>query len=104
MDSEQIRWKRKPRCHRISAPDELGSLQGIPRNSDLRGGVNGMAYGVSPGLPGWARLWAEVGHGLDARYAGVFCARSHSSRISPQNAHIPDALWVHRKFCAPALA
>ena len=27
----------------------------------------------------WSRVWAEMGYGLDARYAGVHAPRSHPS-------------------------
>src|SRR5208283_1574554 len=63
-----------------------------------------MADGVAAALCGCAGLWFEVGHGMDARHAGVLSARSHPSQISPQQADLSDALWVHRKFCAASFA
>ena len=40
----------------------------------------------------------EVGHGVDARYLGLFSPRPHPSPVSPQRAHFPHALCVPRKL------
>jgi 1,4-alpha-glucan branching enzyme len=71
---------------------------------DLRGGIHGVADGFAADLRWRAWLWHEMGHGVDARHAGLFCARPYSPAVSSPSADLPHALRLHGEFCVTAFA
>ena len=55
-----------------------------PRRRDHRRGIDGLAAGVAADLPRRPRLRLQVGHGLDARHAGLPEPRPRPSQVPPQ--------------------
>ena len=75
-----------------------------PGHPDHRGRIDGVADGFAADLRRRAGLRHEVGHGLDARHAGLLLRGPDSSPLPSQSAHLPHAVRLHRKFRAAALA
>ena len=71
VDAERLRRPREPGGDRLPAPAQRARLRRLPRRADHRRGVHGLAAGVAADLPRRPRLRLQVGHGLDARHAGV---------------------------------
>ena len=64
---------------RLPAHLQREHLPPAPRRADHGRGVDLLADGLAADLPGRAGLRAEVGHGLDARHAGLHGGRSRCS-------------------------
>ena len=74
-----------------------------PGHSDHRGRIDRVADGFAADLRGRAGLRHEVGHGLDARHAGLFLPGPDPSPLPSQPADLPHAVRLHREFRAAAL-
>ena len=72
----------------------------LPRRPDHRRGIDRLADGLAARLRRRARLRPEVGHGLDARHAGVHVARPDPPQVPSRRAHLPHALRLHRELRA----
>jgi 1,4-alpha-glucan branching enzyme len=66
----------QPRCGRLPASLERSRPCGVPRRAHDRRGIYGLAEGLAAHERRRAGLRFQVGHGLDARHARVFRARS----------------------------
>ena len=61
-------------------------------------GVHRLDRGHDPHLSGWAWVWVQVGHGLDARHADVFFQGAYSPKLSSQRPDLLHAVRLQRKF------
>ena len=79
-------------------------LRSVPRHPDDRRGVDRVADGVAAAVHRRTRLRHEVGHGLDARHAGLLREEPDPPQVSPQQADVSRAVCLHRELRAAALA
>ena len=92
------------RGDRASAPAQHRRLRELPRRPDLRRGVDGLAGRVAADLRRRARLRLQVGHGLDARHAGVHAPRAGAPQVPPERAHLPHGLRLVGELHPAAVA
>src|SRR6266536_2507149 len=104
VDPEQVRRSREPGGGRLPAPLQHRGLQGAGGRADHRRGVDGVAAGLAADLRRRARVWHEVGHGLDARHPVLPRARTGASQVPPLEPDVPHALRVRRELHAPVVA
>ena len=75
-----------------------------PGDRDHRRGVDRLPRRHAPDLPGRPGLRLQVGHGLDARHAGLLPRGPDPSALPPQPAHLPRPVPEHRALRAAAVA
>jgi 1,4-alpha-glucan branching enzyme len=88
----------------VSPDSESRGVPELSRHPDHRRGVHRLGHGVAAAVHRRAGVRHEVGHGLDARHPALHDERSHPSQVSPQQAQLSRAVYVHRELCAAALA
>ena len=101
----QLRRAREPRGHRLPATLQRGGLQRVTRmcRPSPRNRPPGR-WCHAPDLRRRAGLRPEVGHGLDARHAGVHRQGPGLPQVPPQRPDLPHALCLQRELRPAALA
>ena len=92
-------WRR---C--ISCAPSTRRLPRAARRADDRRGVDVLGGGVAADVHGRPRLRHEVGHGLDARHAGVLPGGPDRPALPPPQAHLPQHVLLERELRAAAVA
>src|SRR5690606_42132824 len=87
----------------LSLHDALPILRRVSGHADHSRGVYRLAHGIPADIPGWAGLWDEVEHWLDARHLELLQGGSHPPPLPPCAAHVQHGLRLQRKLHAAAL-
>src|SRR5580698_794727 len=104
MDS-QYSWRpRKPRRRFLHQDAQRAHLRAASWRLDDRRGVNFLARGKPSNLRPRPGLWSEMGHGLDARKAGIFLKGLGPSPLPSSRPYLWPALRLERKLRTSAIA
>ena len=80
----RARRPREPGGDPVPADPEREGLRELSRRRHDRRRIDGLAHGLAAGLCRRAGLRLQVGHGLDARHAGVHAAGPDLSQVPPR--------------------
>ena len=79
-------------------------LRRLSRRGHDRRGIDRLGRRLAPDQRRRPRLRLQMEHGLDARHARIYGARSGPSALEPRQADLRPALRLHREFRAADLA